>query len=63
MVLVIKNPPANAGDRRDSGLILGLAGSPGEGHGNPLEYSCLQNPMDRGTWQAIAKESQRAGHD
>ena len=58
-----KNLPASAEDIRDMGSIPGLAGSPGEGHGNPLEYSCLENPMDRGTWQAIAKESQRAGHD
>ena len=60
---MIKNPPANAGDIRDSGLIPGLGGYPGGGHGNPLQYSCLENPMDRGTWQAIAKESQRVGHD
>ena len=46
---VVKNPPANAGDA-DS--IPGLGRSPGGGHGNPLQYSCLENPMDRGTWQA-----------
>ena len=40
--------PANAGDKRDAGSILGLGRSPGEGHGNPLQYSCLENPMDRG---------------
>ena len=39
--------PASAGDRRDTGSILGLGGSPGGGHGNPLQYSCLQNPKDR----------------
>ena len=44
---VIKNPPANAGD---VGLIPGSGRSPGEGHGNPIQYSCLENPMDRGAW-------------
>ena len=53
MALVVKNPPAGAGDIRDTGLILGLGRSTGEGHGNPLQYSCLENPMDRGAWQAI----------
>ena len=48
VVLVVKNPPANAGDVRDVGLIPGWGRSPGEGHGNPLQYSCLENPMDRG---------------
>jgi len=47
---LIKNPPANAGD---VDLIPGLGRSPGEGNGNPLQYSCLANPMDRGAWQAI----------
>ena len=46
---VVKNPPANAGD---AGSIPGLEGSPGEGNGNPLQYSCLENPTDRGAWQA-----------
>ena len=49
---VVKNPPANAGDTGDKGLILGLERSPGEGHGNSLQYSCLGNPMDRGAWWA-----------
>ena len=49
---MVKNPPANAGDKRDAGSIPGLARSPGEGHGNPLQYSCLENPMDRGASQA-----------
>ena len=49
-MLVVKNPPANEGDIRDSGWISGLGESPGGGHGNPLQYSCLENPMDRGTW-------------
>ena len=52
VVLVVKNPPANAGDRRDAGLTPGLGRSPGGGHGNPLQYSCLENPMDRGALQA-----------
>ena len=46
-----KNLPVNAGDRRDMGLIPGSGRSPGEGHGNPLQYSCLENPMDGGAWQ------------
>ena len=50
---MIKNPPANAGDIKDVGSIPGLGGSPAEGHGNPLQYSCLENPMDRGAWRAI----------
>ena len=49
---VINNLPANAGDARNAGLILGSGRSPGEGNGNPLQHSCLRNPMDRGTWQA-----------
>ena len=51
MALVVKNPPANAGDGRGKGLIPGLGRSPRAGHGNPLQYSCLQNPMDRRAWQ------------
>ena len=47
VALVVKNPPANAGDIRDAGLIPRLERSPGEGNGNPLQYSCLENPMDR----------------
>ena len=49
---MVKNPPANARDVRDMGLISGLGRSPREGHGNPLQYSCLENPMDRGAWPA-----------
>ena len=52
VVLVAKNLPANAGDVRDKSLVPGSGRSPGEGHGNPLQYSCLDNPMDRGAWQA-----------
>ena len=49
VALVAKNPPANA---EDLGSIPGWGRSPGGGNGNPLQYSCLDNPMDRGTWQA-----------
>ena len=53
MILVVKkNLPASAGDIRDRYLIPGSGRSPGEGHGNPLQYSCLKNPMDQGAWQA-----------
>ena len=52
MALVVKNPPANAGDMRDVGLIPGSGRSSGGGHGNPLQYSCLENPMVRATWWA-----------
>ena len=51
---MVKNLPANAGDTRDAGLIPGLGRSPGEGNGNPLQYPCLGNPTDRGTWRAAA---------
>ena len=54
VALVVKNQPPNAGDIRDLGSIPGLGISPGGGHGNPLQYSCLENPMDRGAWLAIA---------
>ena len=50
--LVIKNPPANAGDIRGPGSVPGSGRSPGEGNGNPLQYACLENPMVRGAWQA-----------
>ena len=53
VVLVAKNPPANAGDVRDMGLILGWGRFPGEGNGYSLQYSCLENPMDRGAGRAI----------
>ena len=49
---MVKNLPASAGNARDSGLIPGSGRSPGGGHGNPLQYSCLKNAMDRGAWQA-----------
>ena len=53
MALIVKNLPANRGGIRDLGSISGLDRSPGGGQGNPLQYSCLENPMDRGSWQAI----------
>ena len=49
----VKNPPASAGDIRDPDSIPGLGRYPGRGHGNPLPYSCLENPMGRGFWQAM----------
>ena len=49
---MVKNPPVNAGDIRDVGLLPGSGRSLGEGHGNPLQYSCLDNPTDRGAWWA-----------
>ena len=49
---VVKNLPASVGDMRNVGSIPGSGRSPGGGHGNPLQYSCLENPMDRGAWQA-----------
>ena len=58
MVLVVKNPPANSGDIRDTGSIPGSGRSPGGGHGTPLQYSCLENPMDRGAWWATVIWSQ-----
>ena len=58
---VVKNLPANAGDKRNAGSVSGLGRSPVEGNDNPLQYSCLGNPMDRRAWQAavhgVAKES------
>ena len=48
----VKNPPASAGDTGDVGSVPGLERSPGEGNGNPLQYSCLENPMNRVAWWA-----------
>jgi len=62
VVPVVKNPPANAGDIRDVGSTPGLGRSPAGGHGNPLQYSCLENPIDRGAWWATTG-SCRVGHD
>ena len=63
MVLVVKNPPANAGDSRDTHSIPGLGRSLGEGNGNPLQYSCLGNPMDREAWWATIYGVSRVGHN
>ena len=52
VVPVVKNPPANAGNARDMDLIPGSGRFPGGGHGNPFQYSCSENPMDRGAWWA-----------
>ena len=52
VALVVKNTPTNAGDVRDAGSIPGSGRSPREGNGNPLQYSFLENPMDRGAWWA-----------
>ena len=60
---MVKNPPASVGDIRDMGSILKLGRSPGVGNGNPLQYSCLENPMDRRAWgptvHRVAEESDR----
>ena len=61
MALVAKNPPANAGDLRHLGLIPRLGRFPGGGHGNPLPYSCLENPMDRGAWRAMVHGVTKSG--
>ena len=53
VVLMVKNLPANAGDIRDAGSIPGSGRPPGGQHDNPLQYSCLENPTDRGVWQAM----------
>ena len=53
VALVIKNLPVNAGDLRDRGSSSGSGRAPGGGHGNPPQYSCLENPMNRGAWQTI----------
>ena len=52
---MVKNSPANAGDIRDMGSIPEWGRSPGRGHGNPFQYSCLENPMDRGDWQGTVR--------
>ena len=56
VAFVVNNPPGNAGDIKDTGLIPGSGRSPGEGNGKPLQYSCLENPMNRGAWQATFHE-------
>ena len=63
VALVVKNPPANAGDIKDTDSIPGLGRSPGEGHGNPCQYSCLGNLIDRGAWWATVQGSQRVRYN
>ena len=63
MVPVVKNLPANAGDIRDEGSIPQLERSPGVGNGNPLQYSCLENPINRGVWPVTVYGVTRVGHD
>ena len=58
-----QNPPANAGDERDLGSIPGSRRCPGGGNSNPLQYSCLENPMDRGAWGVTVHGLQRVRHD
>ena len=58
--LVVRNPPANVGHVRDGGLIPGSGKSPGGGHGNSLQYSCLKNPMDRGAWRDTAHRVEKS---
>ena len=55
VALVVRSLPANAGDIRDVGLIPGSGRAPGGGHSNPLQYSCLENPTDRGAWSAMVR--------
>ena len=59
---MVKKPPANSGDIRDTDPVPGSGRSPGGGHGNPLQYSCLEMSMDRGTWRAMVHTTQRVGH-
>ena len=63
LALVLKNPPANAGDLRDASSVPGLGRSPGRGLGYLLQYSCLENPMDRGAWQATVHGVTGVRHD
>ena len=60
---VVKNPPTNAGDSRDTDSLPGLERSPGGENGNPLQYSCLGNPMDRGAWWAKVHGVEKNCHD
>ena len=61
-VAVVKSPLANAGDPRDMSSIPGLERSPGEGYGNPLQYSCLEDPLDRGAWQTMESNMTEHSH-
>ena len=64
MVIVVKSPPARAGETRDLGAILGSGRSPGVGNGNLLQYSCLENPMDRGAswWPTVCGVAEKSDH-
>ena len=57
---LVKNLPSNVGDVGDVGLLPGLGRFPGGGHGNPLQYSCLDNPMDRGAWRAMVHRVEKS---
>ena len=57
---MVNYPPANAGDTRDLGSIPGSGRFPGVGHGNPLQYSCLENSMDRGAWQGTVHRAEKS---
>ena len=59
----VKNLTANAGNSGDAGSIPGLGRSPGGGHGNPIQYSCLDNPMKRGAWQTTVHSVMKSGHN
>ena len=63
VALVVQNPLVNVEDIRDVGSISGSGRSPREGHGNPIQYFCLENPMDKGAWQAAVHGFHRVGHD
>ena len=60
---MVKKPPVNAGDFRDAGLIPGLERSTEVGNGNPLQYFCLENSMDRGAWQAVVHGAAKVGYN
>ena len=60
MTQMVKNPPANAGNETDAGLISELGRSPGVGNGNPLQYSCLENSTDRRSWRATVYKAEKS---
>ena len=63
VALIVKNPPTNAGDIGDMGLIPGSGRYPGEQHGNPLQYSCLEHHMDGGAWWVTVHGTAESRHD
>ena len=63
VALLVKNPPASARDVKDLGSIPGSGRSPGEGNGNLFQYSCQENPMDRGAWRTAVHGVAKVGHD